>query len=89
MEPLTMGNLVQNFKTAKEQGAKFIGILINMDGFPKNEVIINESENFDSKLKYYQATYDSNLNHRFAKGISIVGFTYGDSFDDIQSDLIY
>lgn len=85
---LTMTNLENNFNAAKQVGAKFVGILVRMEGFPKDEVIINEHPNFDSKLAYYQKTYDENLQHRFAKGISIVAFTYGETFDDIEKDLL-
>jgi hypothetical protein len=86
---LTMKHLINMVKTAKEEDAIYIGIKIKMDGFAKDEVIINEKENFDAKLGYYMSTYDDNLNHKFAQGISISGFTYGDDFDSIEGDLIW
>jgi hypothetical protein len=86
---LTMGNLEKCFEDAKEQNAKFVALKIGMKGFPKPEIIINEQANFDSKLAYYQKTYNENLEHRFAKGIKIIGMSYGDTFDEIEYDLVH
>lgn len=88
---LTMQNLINMVETAKEEGYLFIGIKINMDGFEKDEVIINPRENFDTKLAYYIKTYDENLIHKFSgeTKIRISGFTYGETFDEIEGDLIW
>lgn len=85
---LSIENLEKNFYEASKQGARYIGILVEMDGFNKPEVIINESDNFSDKLKYYKNTYDEKLRHKHAKGITIVGLTYGDKFEDIEHDLL-
>ena len=84
---LKMSNLEKCFEEAEVTKKRFVGLVIGMEGFPKPEVIINEAANFDSKLAYYQKTYDEDLNHRFAKGIKIIGFTFGNSFDEIAFDL--
>ena len=76
------------FDTAETIGDRFIGVKVQMDEFEKDEIIINERENFKSKLEYYQRVYDENLNHKFSKGIRIVDVASGNSFDDIQADLI-
>ncbi|WP_230322510.1 MULTISPECIES: hypothetical protein [Bacillus] len=44
--------------------------------------------NIADKLDYYSKTYNTDLNYKFAKGIRIIGFTYSDSFAEIQKDLI-
>lgn len=85
---LTFKNLKNCFNNAIDSNANYVGVLIEMEGFESAEVIINSHENIADKLAYYGKTYDDNLNHEFAKGIRIVGFTYGDSFEDIQNDLI-
>jgi len=84
---LKMNNLKKCFDGAKVKNKRFVGVVIGMDGFPKPEVIINEASNFDSKLAYYQKTYDEDLNHKFADGIKIIGFAFGDSFQEIAFDL--
>lgn len=86
--PLKMDNLVNNFNGAKETNSKFVGLLFRMEGYPAPEVIINRRENFDQKLKYYQETYDENLNHMRAPGIQIVGFTYGNSLEELEFALL-
>lgn len=63
--------LIQVFERAKKKSADYVGVKIHMDGYPENELIINKRENFDSKLNYYLATYDDNLQHKYAKGIYI------------------
>jgi hypothetical protein len=87
MGELTIEQLVNCFNAAKSGYWNYVGIKIHMDGFPKDEIIINQMENFDSKLDYYKKTYDENLNHKFAQGIKIVGFTYGDFFSELEDDL--
>jgi len=77
-------DLIECFQVAKIKQLKFVAVKIQMDGFPADEVIINEFDNFDSKLEYYQNTYDEELNHKFAKGISIIDFVYANSFADIE-----
>lgn len=83
-----MENLEICFNQAVVTGAAYVGVLIEMEGFPQPEVIINKNENIDSKLAYYKKTYGEDLNHKFAPGIRIVGFSYGQNFSDIESDLI-
>jgi hypothetical protein len=51
------------------------------------EVIINDKANFKYKLEYYQTTYNNDLSHKHVQGLKIIGFTYGNSFDDIDKDL--
>jgi hypothetical protein len=75
------------FNFAITNNTDYIGVLIEMEGFNDAEVIINSRANIADKLEYYKKTYDENLNHKFAKGIRITGFTYGDSFAKIQSYL--
>ena len=77
-------DMVQIFREAQQLKQAFVAVKIEMDGFPKPEVIINESVNIESKLDYYIKTYDENLKHKFAPGIRIVDFTYGETFDEIQ-----
>ena len=81
-------NLEKCFYEASRQDKKYVGVKIQMQGFPKAEIIINENENFDSKLDYYKKAYNEDLTLKTFNGIRIVGFTYGDSFKDIEEDLI-
>jgi hypothetical protein len=72
MEPFTLTRLENMFLAAAKNNIKYVGVLIHMDGFPCDEIIINENANIIPKLKYYKNTYDENLNHKFSKGIRIV-----------------
>ena len=85
---MTIDNLERCFNTAKELNKKYVGVKIEMEGFPKPEIIINENGNFDSKLVYYKKAYNEDLTLKAFNGIRIIGFTFGESFDDIEEDLI-
>ena len=85
---MTIDNLEKCFNTAKVLNQKYVGVEIEMQGFTKPEIIINESENFDSKLAYYKKAYNEDLTLKAFNGIRIIGFTFGESFDDIEDDLI-
>lgn len=85
---MKIGNLEKCFFEASHNGAKYVGVKIQIQGFLKPEVIINEHENFDSKFAYYKKAYNDDLTLKAFDGIKIVGFTYGDSFEDIEKDLI-
>ncbi|CUU45551.1 hypothetical protein [Clostridium beijerinckii] len=85
---MKIGNLEKCFFEASHSGAKYVGVKIQMQGFPKPEIIINEHENFDSKFAYYKKAYNDDLTLKTFNGVKIVGFTYGDSFEDIEHDLM-
>ena len=85
---LTMANLISNFEQAKNRDAKYVGVVVMMQGFEKPEIIINSKENFDAKLAYYQKAYNDDLTLKTFNGIKIVGFTYRDSFEEIEKDLV-
>lgn len=55
---------------------KPLSLLIEMPGFPKPEMITNPVDNLALKLDYYKKTYDNYLEHKHAKGIKIVGYTF-------------
>ena len=65
--------LVMNVAIEDEIG---VGLFIEMPGFEKPELITNPLENLTKKLEYYKTTYDDNLEHKHAKGIKIIGFTF-------------
>ena len=84
---MKMNNLINCFEAAKRTGARYIGMKIKMPNCPCPEVIINEYPNFDTKLEYYKTAYSEDLSLKTYKDIKIIGFTYGDNFDQIQKDL--
>lgn len=84
---LSIHNLENCFKSAKDLKQKYVGVKISMRGFKKPEIIINEYDNFDEKLKYYKNAYNEDLVLKSFNGIKIVGFTYGNTFDEIEIDL--
>ena len=83
----TMEDLIRCFDNTWEHHAKYIGVLIQIPDQDGLEVIINSSESFMAKKKYYQKMYDNELNHKNVPGLKIVGFTYGNDFAMIEADL--
>lgn len=86
---LTLENLKTCFQAANLENAKYVGIKIEMEGFPKAEIIINERDNFEKKINYYINAYNEDLTLKTFNGIKIVGFTYGNNFKEIEKDLIF
>lgn len=83
----TMSEMIEIFEDAKEFGANYIAVKIEMEGFEKPEVIINEKENIDSKLTYYKNTYNEDLTHKYSNGIRIVDYSYGNTYDEFLKNL--
>ena len=81
---LTMKELEKAFADAKTGEFKYIAVQVHIDGFPEDEIIINKTANFDSKLKYYQASYDSNCEHMTGAPVSIVDVDYEDYVDALK-----
>lgn len=87
MKQLNMNHLENNFNYAIEYGEKFVAVKIEMKGFAEAEIIVNPIENAKDKIDYYKKTYDDELNHKYAEGIKIIGFTFGDNMSEIEEDL--
>lgn len=83
----TMSEMIEIFEDAKEFGANYIAVKIEMDGFEKPEVIINGKENIDTKLAYYKNTYNEDLSHKYSNGIRIVNYSYGNTYDEFHHTL--
>ena len=84
---VNLSKLENCFKAAKETNQKFIGVLIQMQGFEKPELIINENGNFDSKLTYYKKAYNEDLTLKTFNGIKIIGYAFGSSLNDVYEYL--
>jgi len=85
---LNMNHLEEYFRIAMNKNMKYIGVKIEMYGFPKAEIIINENANFQSKLEYYKKSYNDDLTLKTFNGIKIVGITYGNTFEEIEEGLL-
>ncbi|MGZ9868246.1 hypothetical protein ACU3L3_07465 [Priestia endophytica] len=83
-----MKDLKEVFEDAKKGSYEYVGVAIQMEGYPSKEVIINDYKNFEKKLKYYEEVYDEELNHKHAKGIKITDVVMGDTFDHIEDELV-
>lgn len=85
---LNINNLEKCFYEASQKDKKYVGVLISMPKFPKPEIIINSNSNFDDKFEYYKNAYNKNLTLKAKPLIKIIGFTYGDTFEEIEKKLL-
>lgn len=76
MELKTMNDL-ENIIDLSIKENEPLGLFIEMPGFEQPELIINPVVNLRKKLEYYKNTYDENLEHKYSKGIKIIGYTFG------------
>lgn len=80
-----MQELENIFNKAKEKD-HYVAVVIQMDGFPANEVIVNHPANIDKKLAYYKDTYKDDCEHKHAP-IKIIDALSGSSLKSIQDQL--
>lgn len=81
-----MSDLEEIFLEANKN-CEDVAVLVQMDGYIGNELIINPHFNILQKLGYYKEVYDEQLNHKHAKGIRIVNAYSGASFADIEKQV--
>lgn len=74
------------FYEASKLDKKYIGVAIQMEQFPMPQIIIDPNINFDSRFDYYKKVFGDDL--KSDQGNKIIGFTFGDSFKEIEHDLI-
>jgi len=87
---LTMKNLEVCFNSAKEHEYPYIGIKYKIESFEKPEITIIPIENYDKRLEDYKDVCNDDLTfkYKYNDKIKIVGFTMGNDFDEIESDLV-
>lgn len=81
---MKMDDLQKCFNEASHQDKKYVAVQVEMQGFEKPEIIINENANFDEKAAYYANAYNDDLTLKTFNVIKIVGCAYGNSFSDIE-----
>lgn len=74
---------------AKTFKARYFAIAVSIPNLEKPEIIVNPLENIEEKMNYYLSNYDDELKLIHNPAIQIVGITFGDSFEEIEKDLIY
>lgn len=83
---MDINNLEKCFHEASQQEKKYVGVKIQMQQFEEPQIIIDSNPSFDSRFSYYKKVFGENL--KSAQGNRIVGFTHGDTFNEIEKDLI-
>lgn len=88
MNKLTLDNLIAAVNSAVKEEVKYFGVAINT-GLSDKEIIINTIKSMvNGKLMYYIKSYNENLELKSSSGINIVGYTFGNSFEEIQKNLL-
>lgn len=83
--------LEELLKKADESSTSYVAVKIETEGSSRPEIIINPHGNIKKKLNYYMTAYDDDLVLNSAKGkkcIRIVGAAQGESFEEIQWQLM-
>lgn len=84
----TMKELESAIEETQIIGYNYFAVVVCMQDFEDDEIIINTNANSGDKLAYYQKVYDENLFHKFSDGIRIIGFAYGDTLNEIETELM-
>ena len=85
---LSKNDLRKCFETAEKIGYEFVAVKIDMQGFDHPEIVINRKGNYEDKMNYYENAYDDNLILKAYNGIRIIDYTYADTFEQIEEDLV-
>ena len=85
---LTLENLELCFNSEKEEEYLYVGIKYEMKGFKESEISIIPLNNFAKRLEDYKNICNNDLTFKGNDNIKIVGFTMGDTFSEIQNDLV-
>lgn len=82
--------LETRFYKAIQSGSEYIAVAISFLDQEDFEIIINTRSNFESKLKYYQSSYDDDLTLKVCKDIcisSVVMFSGEKTIDEVKEML--
>ncbi|AWZ48368.1 hypothetical protein C3495_05840 [Clostridiaceae bacterium 14S0207] len=80
---LTINNLERCFYEASKNDKKYVAL--KLSGYKNNEILIIQNADFDSRFYFIKQVFNKELALGFIK---IVGFTYGDTFEEIEKDLL-
>ena len=58
---MTKKEFMDQVKSGMSRGRQFMAVLIETEGNPVTEVIINRAENFNMKVKYYDKAYNDDM----------------------------
>lgn len=83
---MNIKNLEKCFYDASKLDKKYIGVKIQMQQFEEPQIIIDSNSSFDSRFSYYKKVFGEDL--KSEQGNKIIGFTFGNSFGEIEKDLI-
>jgi hypothetical protein len=84
MKMITTMQCIENFFNGSNE---FVGIQLTIPNAPGCEIIINPKENFKEKLAYYKKTYDEDGVHKHVPSIKIIGWSCGNTFQELQDGL--
>jgi hypothetical protein len=85
---LTMDDFLRASEDAEE--AVWMGVRVTVPNGEKDEIIINDLDNFEAKLKYYQKAYDKNLQLRNDHvSIKFSGYAFVKSLDSLTEWIRY
>ncbi len=86
---LNIRNLENCFNAALKNKVRYVAVKLKTKATEKCEIMITPYENMTTKLKDYKETFNCNSKLEAHNGIKIVGFTYGNTFKEIEDDLCF
>jgi hypothetical protein len=73
---ITKEQLHSTLNFGHEMGDSYFAVEVEMEGFTRTEIIVNEMENIEDKLEYYGRVYDDDMKHKHGK-VRIIGASTG------------
>lgn len=86
LNEMTLSGLIRAFESQWARESNWVGIVVMLPN-GREEVIINNSFNFEDKLEYYKNAYNEDLTLKANTDIKIVDYTFGNSFAELEDTL--
>ena len=79
-----MENFIEFMKDAILEKKQYISVFIKMEGYGKEEMIINPNANFVKKMLYYENAYNPDLTLKSYPGVKIIDYRSFNSIADFE-----
>lgn len=85
---MKINELEELFKEAIRGNYNYIGIVISLEDYTDDEVVIITRSNMEKKLEFYKERYTENLTMKTNENIKIIDCYYSDNLLAIEGVLI-
>ena len=76
------------FTCADAVKSKYIGVIIKGGDLNMPHINIIHTEDYEKQIEFYKSVFNQDLHNIYTPSLQVVGFTHGNTFDEIEHDLL-